>query len=169
MSTGIQSTQGIPISGALLGSRLDLRKVTGELCRILVIRDRNDQDFAHFEVIQTVLGSAATGHGLGYRKVIPDLHFRGGHITSVVGNRIMRAVSPHVKQEIAMDDIETLGPVIAEMIRTLLGEGATSVVVILTDADGAVYSQWAIPRGMDTEPIGQVFEKINDVGDVVLH
>lgn len=68
-----------------------------------------------------------------------------------------------------MDDIEALGSVVSQMIRTLLGEGAASVVVILTDADGAVYSQWAIPRGMNTESIGQVLEQIENTEDVVLH
>ena len=65
-----------------------------------------------------------------------------------------------------MDEFDS---VVTRIIRALLERGALGVVVIVAEPDGQIYSQWAIPKGMDTEGIGRVFDNISSNRDPTFH
>lgn len=59
--------------------------------------------------------------------------------------------------------MDELSEIVNEITKSLLEDGAASVIVIVTDPDGSIYSQWAIPHGMSLESISTVFRKIEGV------
>lgn len=66
--------------------------------------------------------------------------------------------------------MDELTEIVNEITKALLEDGAASVIVIVTDPEGSIYSQWAIPHGMSLENIQTVFRKIEGTGsDYTIH